>query len=79
MSASSRAGRSKLVAFGKLALTKDTEGSIDFGACGTGPPEPGTYTLLVKWKKLRAELLATAPSEPTQMIVRLRKPFREEP
>ena len=73
------AGRSKLIALGRLALTGDTEGSIDFGACGTEPPEPGTYTLLVKWKKVRAELVATAPNEPTRMIVRLRKPFREEP
>ncbi len=73
------AGRSKLVAFGKLALTSDTDGSIDFGACGTEPPEPGAYTLLVKWKKVRAELLAVAPAEPHRMIVRLRKPFREEP
>ena len=33
-------GGSKLFAFGKLALTGETEGSIDFGACGTEPPSP---------------------------------------
>ena len=40
-----KAGKAGVVAIGKLALTSDRSGSIDFAACGTQPPEPATYTV----------------------------------
>lgn len=47
---------SGVVAVGRLSLTTDHDGAIDFAARGTRGPEPGVYRLRIKRRQVEAEL-----------------------
>ena len=62
----------RVVAIGRLSLTGDRDGAIDFAACASAGPEPGQYTLRIgKRKRLSAELKTVLRSERGRMVVHL--------
>ena len=47
----------QILAVGRLSLSSDIDGSIDFGDCGTTAPKPGTYRLLIRGELLDVLLI----------------------
>ena len=63
--------KSGVVAVGRLSLTNDYDGAIDFAARGTEGPEPGVYRRGIKRRLVDAELRELKRGDRGRMCVRL--------
>ena len=63
------------VAVGKLVLTSDVEGALDFHACASATPTPGTYTLRLRRKRRSARLKAVGSTDHGRMTMPLDEPY----
>lgn len=64
-----------VVTVGRLTLTSDRSGVINFTSRGTRGPEPGFYKLRVKRRVREAELRELRRTDRERMTVRLEQPW----